>query len=278
MKTGFIKSAKYSRATNASGFTLLELLVVLGVIAVLIIVQVPILAGGKSQSKIAMCASHVRQLALACQIYANENGDRLPVLTGSASWPWDVPAATANSMLNSGTTPATFYCPGTAPRFTDAQNWAGPNPSGLTNGANSTLWGFGMSSPPNLQTDFHIVGYSLALSGPASQLGVTNQNKTIQPESIVNRLLGVSYVAPASSDRVLVADATISSGSALPGYAHPENNYTDIVGGYPIHHVSPHLKGNVPAGGNLGFKDGHVDWRKFELMTPRTTSTPAFWW
>jgi hypothetical protein len=64
---------------------------------------------------------------------------------------------------------------------------------------------------------------------------------------------------------------------------YPENNYVSIAGGiqwngltYP--HVSPHLKGTVPVGGNLGFKDGHVDWRKFELMTPRTVSGSVFWW
>jgi hypothetical protein len=70
----------------------------------------------------------------------------------------------------------------------------------------------------------------------------------------------------------------------LPGYANPANNYTAIVGGfmqngliYP--HVTPHLNGNVPTGGNLGFKDGHVAWRKFEVMTPRSTSAGAnFWW
>lgn len=81
-----------------------------------------------------------------------------------------------------------------------------------------------------------------------------------------------------AASRVLVADATISTASALPGYAHPENNYTAIYGGFPLPHVSPHLKGNVPAGGNLGFKDGHVEWRDFELMTPRTSGAPYFWW
>src|ERR1039458_7642152 len=119
MNTGFVKAAKLSQNTNTSGFTLLELLVVIGVIAVLIAVQVPVLAGGKSQSKIAMCASHVRQLALACQIYANENGDRLPVLpyTPATVWVWDTPLSTVNALLNSGAQTNTFYCPGTAPRL-----------------------------------------------------------------------------------------------------------------------------------------------------------------
>jgi prepilin-type N-terminal cleavage/methylation domain-containing protein len=273
MKTVFAKPLKKSQRVNGEGFTLLELLVVLGVIAVLITLQLPVLAGGKSQTKIGMCASHVRQLALACQIYANDNSDKLPVLAvgSGAAWPWDLPASPADALLKSGTEKRTFYCPGTAPRFTDKENWSGPG-----TGANSTLWNF------NVSGQFHIVGYSLAFSGPASQLATTNQNTSIQPERINNLLLGTSYIVPVS-ERVLVADATISSGSTLSGYMHPENNYVSIAGGFQQNgvvypHVSPHLKGAVPIGGNLGFKDGHVDWRKFELMTPRNTFGPAFWW
>ncbi|MGA2853036.1 MAG: prepilin-type N-terminal cleavage/methylation domain-containing protein [Verrucomicrobiota bacterium] len=266
MKTDFIKSTEFSRAANARGFTLLELLVVLGVVAVLIVIQVPVLAAGKSQSKIAMCASHVRQLAMSCQICANDNGDRLPVLSGFGSnWPWDLPVDVANTLLNYGAQTNTFYCPGTAPRFTDSQNWSGPG---------TTLWNFGAwGSYP-----FHVIGYSLAFSGSSSLLNPTNQNTTIQPEAIPNfPSPGISTIYPAS-ERILVADAIISTGSALPGYAHPENNYTSIQGGFTYPHVSPHLKGNVPAGGNVGFKDGHVDWRDFKLMTPRNPGAPCFWW
>ena len=266
MKTGFIKSVEFSRATNAGGFTLLELLVVLGVLAVLIAVQVPVLAGGKSQSKIAMCASHVRQLALSCQIYANDNGNRLPVLSGFGSnWPWDLPVNAVNALLNCGAQTNTFYCPGTAPRFTDIQNWLGTDGKGT-----GSLWNFSSS--------FHIVGYSFAFSGSSSLLNSTNQNTTIQPEAVANfPSPGMSTIYRAS-ERVLVADAILSTGSTLPGYAHPENNYTSIQGGFTYPHVSPHLKGVVPAGGNLGFKDGHVDWRYFKLMTPRTPGGPYFWW
>jgi|GEM_PF-175711 len=265
VKADFVRAAKHPRASAGSGFTLLELLVVLGIIAVLIVIQVPVLAAGKSQSKIAMCASHVRQLALSCQIYANDNGNRLPVLNGSAFWTWDFPASAANVMLNSGAQTNTFYCPGTAPRFTDIQNWFGTDGKGT-----GSLWNFSSS--------FRIVGYSFAFSGSSSLLNPTNQNTTIQPEAVANfPSPGVSTIYRAS-ERVLVADAILSAGSALPGYAHPENNYTSIQGGFAYPHVSPHLKGNVPAGGNLGFKDGHVDWRDFRLMTPRTASGPSFWW
>jgi competence protein ComGC len=247
-----------------AGFTLTDLLVVLGVIAVLVLVEAPVLAVSKGQTKMGVCASHVRQLALACQIYANENNNRLPVLTGSASWAWDLPVSVANALLKSGVTTNAFYCPGTSPRFTDSDNW-------MASGSYS-LWNFGGSGVYG----FHIVGYSLAFSGPSSKISATNQNSTMLPEMINN---GSTYLpAPAASDRVLVADATISDGTTQPGYAHPENNYTTISGGFYKQHVSPHLNGNIPAGGNVGFKDGHVAWRKFELMSPRTASGPFFWW
>jgi prepilin-type N-terminal cleavage/methylation domain-containing protein len=254
-----------SKPPHCEGFTLTELLVVLGIIAVLILLQLPAWAENKGQTKMAGCASHLRQMALACQIYANENNNRLPVLSSSGftSWAWDMPLNVVNSLLNNGATTNAFYCPGTSPRFTDSDNWMAPG--------SASLWNFGAPY-------FRIVGYTLAFSGSSILISATNQNTSMLPEMIKN---GSTYLrAPAASERVLVADATISIGTALPGYAHPENNYSAIYGGFSKPHTSPHLKENMPMGGNLGFKDGHVAWRKFELMVPRTTSSTymCFWW
>jgi prepilin-type N-terminal cleavage/methylation domain-containing protein len=216
LKSALTKTVNSSRAAKAGGFTLLELLVVIGVLAVLVAVQVPVLAAGKGRSRIAICASHVRQLALSCQIYANEYNDRLPLLSGGgAVWAWDFPASAANALLKYGAQTNTFYCPGTEPRFTDTQNWAGPG---------NTLWGF--------STSFHITGYSFAFSGQDSRLALTNQNATIQPAAIANfPSPGVTTIYR-PSERVLVADAILGTGNIQPGYVHPENNYTSISGGY----------------------------------------------
>jgi competence protein ComGC len=268
-QAGSKKAPGKMRNTRADGFTLLDLMVVIAVCAVLIVLELPVLAAGKTQSKIAMCAGHIRQLVLASQVFANDNNNQLPVYSGfGGSWAWDTPPNVVSSLLNSGAQTNNFYCPGTAPRFTDAQNWAGPG---------NTVWGFGGGS-------FTIIGYMLAFSGSGSKLAATNQNSSVLPEAIGNfPSPGVSTTYGAS-ERVLVADATISIAATLPGYTHPENNYTGIFGGYTyngssVPHLSPHLNGNVPAGGNLGFKDGHVEWRDFQSMTPRTgNNTPYFWW
>lgn len=54
-------------------FTLVELLVVLAVLAVLAAVMLPVLAGAREKGRQAACASNLRQLALADEMYAQDN-------------------------------------------------------------------------------------------------------------------------------------------------------------------------------------------------------------
>jgi prepilin-type N-terminal cleavage/methylation domain-containing protein len=258
-------------------FTLIELLVVIAIIAILAGLLLPALTQAKFKALRTQCKSNVRQIEIALTGYCGENNDKLPTLVGDANWTWDTPDPAIQNMLKAGLTPKTFYCPGTAPRFTDRQNWAGP---GI--GADSTLWNFGVTANPPAVTDFHIIGYALALSGTNCMLAPTNRNTTLQPEAIVFPS-GEQALLPVS-DRELMADCTLSVGGLTPGYLHPENIYNKISGGFEQNgavypHLSAHLEGKtVPLGGHVGFKDGHVEWRKFQLMVPRTDAGAVFWW
>jgi type II secretory pathway pseudopilin PulG len=51
---------------------LVELLVVIGIIAVLIAVLLPVLAGARDRARTTQCASNIRQVMLAMQVYAND--------------------------------------------------------------------------------------------------------------------------------------------------------------------------------------------------------------
>jgi prepilin-type processing-associated H-X9-DG protein len=239
---------------NSYAFTLLELLVIVAVLALLISLRLPALARATDQTKRAQCASNLRQFTLAMHIFANDNNDRLPT-SNAGYWAFDIAFDVGTFVESTGSKWTVMYCPGTAPRFDESDNWS-----------------FYNYSVPN----YRVLGYANTLPGNPGVLA-PNINSTLNPVP-VQISFGV-YSNPLASQRVLLADAAISDyGQSNPGSRYTYN-YTDILSGFPDKYTSAHLAGRFPVGGNLGMLDGHVEWRKFEDMTPRTTSTtPTFWW
>ena len=259
---------------NRKAFTLVELLVVIGIIALLISILLPSLSKARSSAMNIKCANNLRSMGQIFFVYANSNRSYFPCGIGPTAatpgaWLWDIPIPTRDLYVDTGAQRRQCYCPVFADMDVDAL-WTYP-PTGT---ATISVWGYivlvdrgGNRSPAIPQYTF-----------PQPLVNLSYQTRTAPLQKFYDTTLSPpGWVSPLPSpETVLAADGTPSSSSSTTAVS----NTFHVAGGWNAQeHVAAHPNGKrgFPEGGNVLYMDGHVVWIPFDSMKLRTTTNP-YWW
>ena len=260
------KVAQDGALRRPRGFTLVELLVVIGIIAMLIALLLPVLSAARSSAARTACAQNLRQIGVAMTIYAMENRNQLPpaeiVTTDAVNTPlacvtWDDLLNRAlGGKMNSDEMDALY-----AKRDMPAMHCPGDVAPVLGN-----------PDPAALRRSYALVRAYTVVAG---NMGVGGR-LVINPNYPVDRSASIRLSdIRRPSEQLAVAERPI--GTNILGAA---GAYVDRPAQQVVDSFSPNPSTRGPHGGrwNYLFADGHVEALKLEqTVKPLPTGEFTLW-
>lgn len=281
------RSVSKNAILKKTGFTLVELLVVIGVIAVLISILLPALNKARDQANIVKCASNIRQLAIALVNYAAENKGKYPPNCNAGTRPGGLPL-TAQEWYHKDRIGK--YLPNTVVTI-GSENIAGPimvcpttrddrviRTYAMNNWASSYVDGFiedASTNKPKAGVTTRGTLWGASSKGSAELILLAEKHVIIDAYGYLFATATIGYQGTKAGERFL----------GIPGYTlavAPSMGLTNTELDYTRHRGSRDRNaGNAPRGRtNIAFADGHVELLAHdELADPTTTKSrlKALW-
>lgn len=274
-------------------FTLVELLVVIGIIAILMSLLLPSLKKAREQAQVVQCQSNLRQWGIAYQIYTNANRGALPDdgddgTTAKPLGQWDGGAAVAgtidkgplwfvvlpplvNSLSYSTLQDNALAGKSPLPREGSSSMFVCPAADAAFPAKGSEQVGNAPATPPDGQPGYFfmtgLVGTTKTLRAtyfcyvPNSKLNTYIPN-TPRSKRYPNGTLYMGYRMPdlrPASNVVLMVEKRMSPGELPRGKGPDGQTYFDKQ----LDRAKSdwqRFAGRHRQGGNLLFADGHVEW------------------
>ncbi len=118
--------------SSRSGFTLVEMLVVIAIIGILTSLLLPALASARERGRRANCLGNMRQFILAAELYASDNDERVPSGVSENPNPQDshipvISSVTRSNLMHAGAIGKVLECPGLRKPFDGSGGWYYPD-------------------------------------------------------------------------------------------------------------------------------------------------------
>ena len=235
-----------------------------------------------------VCSNNIKQNNMALLIYGTTNNNYLPLQT-LGGWLHDVSYATTDMIIKlGGTTKHTFYCPSTKKWDRGGDNalywqWS----QAYTSGSKDY---YGPEPTTDRENEYRVTGYFWMMEFVNETEGWYGRGW--EPEGKHTWLFKTTNYSNGEGE----LGPPVRNPSAIPmitDQIFTDDDDTDyrecdfsgsMLGGlgtiFNIPDVTNHAEGTKVRGGNIGFLDGHVEWRKIEDMQQRNDRylMPRHWW